>query len=91
MKCPMCEKGYMTKVTVIDYKAKLGGIEFDVVDAQLLRCDLCNEEAYHAKEVRRWEKILIQKYKRILSGHIGEYSNAQETYVARFPGGLLSY
>lgn len=61
MKCPSCENGHMKKITVKKYRAKLAGVEFDVDNARFLECDTCDEKAYDAKEIKRWEQILKQR------------------------------
>jgi hypothetical protein len=58
MECPTCGKGIMQKVIIKKYQAKLRNITFPVKDAEMLRCNICDEEVYSAKEIKRWESIL---------------------------------
>ena len=58
MKCPECKNGIMDECNVIHYRAKLRGIEFDVRDAKMAICCSCSAKTYHAKELKRWYKIL---------------------------------
>ena len=61
MKCPSCEEGTIEQIVVEEYIAELRGIVFLVEDAKIGKCDTCEEKIYHAKEIKRWEKLLDGK------------------------------
>ena len=57
MKCPMCANGTIVKLVIKNYKTKMGGKPIIVPKANIEECDTCKERLYHAKEIRRWERI----------------------------------
>lgn len=57
-KCPSCEKGKIRIEIIPEYETKLRGMPFVVKDAKIAKCDICGEELYNAKEIKRWEELL---------------------------------
>lgn len=53
-KCPMCGIGMMSIEIIPNYTTRLG---VQIKDAQIAKCDHCDETSVHAKEIERWEKI----------------------------------
>ena len=61
VKCPICGKGKMILKSIPKFETKLRGIPFVVKDAKIAQCDICGEELYNAKEIKRWEEVLKKK------------------------------
>ena len=42
---------------VENHKTKINGIDIEIAEAKLQRCDTCNRIAVPAGEIKRWEKL----------------------------------
>ncbi len=64
-KCPECGKGMMILETVPYHSAKLSGTPIVVKDAQISKCDACDEFSITATELRRWRSVqyCVEKWK----------------------------
>jgi len=48
----------MVSTLVKNHEVTLGGITIIVEEANLLKCDQCTEVNVHAKELKRWRKLV---------------------------------
>lgn len=44
---------------VADHSTKLGGVPVHIKDAQIAKCNHCGGTSVHAKELERWEALMI--------------------------------
>lgn len=56
-KCPCCGVGEMVVKAVPEHHTRLGGVPVQVKDAQIAKCNHCNETSVSANELHRWENV----------------------------------
>lgn len=86
-KCPMCDIGMMSTKIIPDYPTKVG---IPIKNAQIAKCDHCDETSVCAKEIERWEKIWHVGFHDRGHGH-GDYGviNGTGKLIAKVVTGLL--
>lgn len=55
--CPNCGKFAMYEKIFPTFSTKINKVPIVVKNAKIIECSVCGEKIYHAKEIKRWEKI----------------------------------
>ena len=56
-KCPLCGIGDMVVKVISDHCAILDGVQVQIKNARIAKCNHCGETSISAKELERWEKL----------------------------------
>lgn len=59
-KCDTCHEGLIVPRDIINYRAKVSGVELTIPIAHLRVCENCGAIYFPAKELRRWNDLLLE-------------------------------
>ena len=59
--CPYCGKGKPELKVIPELETRFEGVMIKVPNAEISQCPECGEKTYHAKELKRWERIMKMK------------------------------
>ena len=61
--CPTCGQAGLVEIVIPEYETKVMTFPCVIKNAKFAECPKCGERLYDAKELKRWEKNMIEQYK----------------------------